>query len=502
MHSKQVFLKASLIAVLAMLISCAWADSEDPGWVEGCGYLVCPAGSLYPGSPPAYSSTLDVLRYGLPGDPYIRCGSESDQSPMNAYGINFRSYMAMLERRIADVWMKDREDRGYGKAVVRFKLDLEGKVSDLIVWKSSGSEKLDLWAIGIIKKAAPFSHLPPQVKKAVNIEFAFDNNPVSSPDISNNANSLPMGSFFSFPGGPAGGIDSFPEQQSANSTEIYSEKSLISGSGDNQPSQANSGKTFSCVLPDPDKGKVIVDRCRNFSDYMADLQYRIKQKWHPPKDSETKRTVVSFKVSETGDMSALKMDETSNSAEYDQSAMEAVEKAAPFGSLPAEAPEKVDVQFTFDKELTKPQQAKRNTIGNVGFDSEDWKQNASDRSNMMKKFFRQYHVIGMSRSRVCSLLGVPVSKPPLYSAFGLSYDTEPVPQTTYVFIGADNKLKPPVSVDTHTIDIYSIYSAGECGNTHYWLEIEYKDDIVIRYRLKSIDKDGAWVKNNEEPNLY
>lgn len=86
----------------------------------------------------------------------------------------------------------------------------------------------------------------------------------------------------------------------------------------------------------------------DFGPYMAELQKRIKRRWFPPKDQETKRVVVFFKIKRNGQMTDLKIDKSSNVAMADTAALEAVKSAAPFRSLPSGAPAAVDIQFTFD----------------------------------------------------------------------------------------------------------------------------------------------------------
>ena len=81
---------------------------------------------------------------------------------------------------------------------------------------------------------------------------------------------------------------------------------------------------------------------------MADLQRRIKHAWFPPRDSESQRVVVVFKIHKGGELSDLVLARSSKLAIVDAAALKAVENAAPFSPLPAGAAENVDIQFTFD----------------------------------------------------------------------------------------------------------------------------------------------------------
>lgn len=86
----------------------------------------------------------------------------------------------------------------------------------------------------------------------------------------------------------------------------------------------------------------------DFGPYMADLQHRIKRFWFPPKQSESKKTVVLFKVDREGQLSDLQVDKSSGTKECDLAAMRAVVNAAPFRPLPAGPDKDVDIQFSFD----------------------------------------------------------------------------------------------------------------------------------------------------------
>lgn len=86
----------------------------------------------------------------------------------------------------------------------------------------------------------------------------------------------------------------------------------------------------------------------DFGPYMNELQRRIKRAWKPPRGNESKRVIVIFKISSLGELSDLAVKVTSGTPVADQAALLAVQTAAPFNRLPAGAPNKVDIEFTFD----------------------------------------------------------------------------------------------------------------------------------------------------------
>ena len=86
----------------------------------------------------------------------------------------------------------------------------------------------------------------------------------------------------------------------------------------------------------------------DFGSYLAEMQRRIKKAWYPPRGNESKRITVKFKLSRTGNVSAIRLEKSSGISIADDAAIAAVEQASPFPSLPPGSPEKVDIRFTFD----------------------------------------------------------------------------------------------------------------------------------------------------------
>lgn len=86
----------------------------------------------------------------------------------------------------------------------------------------------------------------------------------------------------------------------------------------------------------------------DFGPYMNELQRRIKRSWRPPRGNESKRVVVTFKISRAGELSNLLVKKTSGAETADRAALLAVQTSAPFPRLPEGAPGSVDIEFTFD----------------------------------------------------------------------------------------------------------------------------------------------------------
>lgn len=104
----------------------------------------------------------------------------------------------------------------------------------------------------------------------------------------------------------------------------------------------------------------IVDNSCRF--YMTDVQKRILAGWQMTGgfDLSKNRVVVAFEILNDGSVSSVKVLKSSGVTQFDAIAVESVRKAAPFRGLsafPGFGPDKVDVEFTFDKALLKDFQA-------------------------------------------------------------------------------------------------------------------------------------------------
>jgi TonB family protein len=87
----------------------------------------------------------------------------------------------------------------------------------------------------------------------------------------------------------------------------------------------------------------------DFGPYIAELQHRVKHNWNPPEQGNPRRSVLRFSISRAGEVSNLRVGKTSGNPDSDAAAMDAVHRAAPFQTLPADYKGKnINIQFTFD----------------------------------------------------------------------------------------------------------------------------------------------------------
>ena len=86
---------------------------------------------------------------------------------------DFNPYMWELQRRIKINWNPPKGKEKL-KVVVMFKVEKNGKLDSINIFKSSGNANADRAAINAVKESAPFKPLPEDFKgQSVNIQFTF-----------------------------------------------------------------------------------------------------------------------------------------------------------------------------------------------------------------------------------------------------------------------------------------------------------------------------------------
>lgn len=106
--------------------------------------------------------------------------------------------------------------------------------------------------------------------------------------------------------------------------------------------------------PDPTttgKGTPSVDGQEHkpeFAAYLANLQRRIRRAWMPPRQPNSRSSIVVFTVGINGELLGLHLQRSSGESAMDEAAIQSIRNSAPFPHLPPYSPDSVDVQFTFD----------------------------------------------------------------------------------------------------------------------------------------------------------
>ncbi len=83
--------------------------------------------------------------------------------------------------------------------------------------------------------------------------------------------------------------------------------------------------------------------------YMSSVQQQIKSKWHPRVGAKGKtlQAVAVFMVDHSGQPQDLFIKDSSGDKDYDEQALATIRQCV-FSSLPAGAPDKVQIEFSFD----------------------------------------------------------------------------------------------------------------------------------------------------------
>ncbi|MCR5260391.1 MAG: TonB C-terminal domain-containing protein [Candidatus Gastranaerophilales bacterium] len=86
----------------------------------------------------------------------------------------------------------------------------------------------------------------------------------------------------------------------------------------------------------------------DFAPYMRDFQKKIKSNWQPPKNNTSQTVVLLITIDKNGYVVRNVVKKSSENAEVDKAAIDAVKKSEPFDALPSfYNGNTVDIEFTF-----------------------------------------------------------------------------------------------------------------------------------------------------------
>ncbi|MGK7915608.1 MAG: TonB family protein [Prochloraceae cyanobacterium] len=124
--------------------------------------------------------------------------------------------------------------------------------------------------------------------------------------------------------------------------------SYARGNGDNSASSFFNPQA-SASRQDPNQRGVNARKDADLGPYLNELWRRVKRNWKPTTPQKDRYTVVVFSIHRDGNISGLKLVETSGSPVADQEAMEAIRKSAPFAPLPKDyAHDRFKLTFSFN----------------------------------------------------------------------------------------------------------------------------------------------------------
>ena len=97
----------------------------------------------------------------------------------------------------------------------------------------------------------------------------------------------------------------------------------------------------------------------DLTDYVTSLQAKIQKSWVPPEVVERGCTVVIFKLDREGNVIHSYVKESSGDRLYDVSALESIQKASPFASVPeGYTKETITMQYSFNSSVVSKDEIK------------------------------------------------------------------------------------------------------------------------------------------------
>jgi TonB family protein len=83
-------------------------------------------------------------------------------------GVNFSSYMQLVHNRVNRNWTTSLPEAFYkgekGEAVIQFDINQDGKITNILLERSSGNDSLDQAVVNAIRNSDPLTSLPPTFK--------------------------------------------------------------------------------------------------------------------------------------------------------------------------------------------------------------------------------------------------------------------------------------------------------------------------------------------------
>ncbi len=87
----------------------------------------------------------------------------------------------------------------------------------------------------------------------------------------------------------------------------------------------------------------------NLGPYLAEIKRRVRRNWNPSNPNQNRHTTLGFAIQRNGQITDLRIIQSSGSKTSDSESLEAIQKSAPFGALPPNFPEQqLKVQFNFN----------------------------------------------------------------------------------------------------------------------------------------------------------
>ena len=310
----------------------------------------------------------------------------AEEPKINA--VLFKDYIENLQNEIRANWQPPQRNKS-SRIVARFSVAKNGQLLESKIAQSSNNKKADCAALAAIEKSAPFSPLPDTFSgPSIDIEFTFDYNVyavkasapncgLSAPYGYNEEKMVPA-YLEKYQENLKNTIKSNwnPEKDFENSKVavkfvLAKDGSLISRkiseSSNNQKADdaalAAIGKSapFEPFPAELDKDSyefehifgfnlVVSPQTGNYIDYVNN---KIQKNWHPGDCKTNEMVVLSLTLSKDGALMSKLVEMSSGNEEFEEQAIKAVEKSAPFAPFPESMKDEtmtIRINFSYDGE--------------------------------------------------------------------------------------------------------------------------------------------------------
>ncbi len=147
---------------------------------------------------------------------------------------------------------------------------------------------------------------------------------------------------------------SLPNSNQATKTPVSSGSASLLGGTQSRSLDKDSGGSFSNSQPNASQqalnsSGLDARKDINLAPYFAEIRRRVKRNWNPSEPNNNRHTILAFSIQRNGQVTNLRITQSSGSTASDQESLAALQKAAPFPPIPENFPDpQLKVQFNFN----------------------------------------------------------------------------------------------------------------------------------------------------------
>ncbi|WP_247218070.1 energy transducer TonB [Synechococcus sp. C9] len=140
-----------------------------------------------------------------------------------------------------------------------------------------------------------------------------------------------------------------PPQVAAAPTPPKGNASLLGGTLSKDARQAQLDQEANTTRNAPGPTQLAARQEVDLGPYLANLRRRVQERWNPHTPDQQRQAVIGFTINRDGQISNMRVLQTSGNAQTDTETILAIQRAAPFGALPEQYPHnKLEIEFTFN----------------------------------------------------------------------------------------------------------------------------------------------------------